>query len=52
MNNLTKEEAQLLAILRDLKSFEMIEIKKDTDGNLVYTYTRKERHILLQSIEQ
>ena len=44
MNN---EEQQLIQIIRDLKPFETVEIKRDEKGNLVYVYTKKERYIFL-----
>jgi hypothetical protein len=36
----------LIAIIKDLKPFETIEIKMDEKGNIVYTYTKKERTVL------
>lgn len=47
MNNLSKEEVQLITILRDLKPFEVIEIKVDENRNVIYTHTRKERYTIL-----
>ena len=44
---MNKEEAQLLAIIRNLKPFETVEIKRDEKGNLIYIYTKKERYIFL-----
>lgn len=44
---MNKEEAQLLAIIRNLKPFETVEIKRDEKGVLIYVYTKKERYILL-----
>lgn len=44
MNN--QEALQLLAIIKSLKPFETVEIKRDEKGNLVYIYTKKEKYIL------
>lgn len=45
---MSNEELQLIQIIRDLKPFETVEIKRDEKGNLVYVYTRKERYIFLE----
>lgn len=47
MNDISQEELQLLQIIRDLKPFENIEIKRDERGNLVYVYTKKEKYIFI-----
>lgn len=44
------EEAALIEIVRNLKPYESIEIKMDENGKIVYTYTKKERHIFLTRI--
>lgn len=44
---MSKEEAALIEIVRNLKPFETIEIKMDDNGKIIYTYTKKERHIFL-----
>lgn len=47
MNDLNVEELSLIQIIRDLKPFETIEIKRDDKGSLIYVYTRKDRYIFL-----
>lgn len=47
MNDLNQEELQLIAIIRDLKPYENIEIKRDDKGNLTWVYTKKERYVFL-----
>lgn len=45
MNNITEAEAlQLMEILRTLKPFESVEIKRDDKGNLQYVHTKKEKY--------
>ncbi len=46
---MSNEEAQLLQIIRDLKPYETIELKRDERGNIVYVYTRKDKYIFLVS---
>lgn len=41
------EEYQLIHIIRDLKRFETVEIKRNEHGNLEYIYTKKEKYIFL-----
>lgn len=41
------EEYQLIHILRDLKRFETVEIKRNESGTLEYIYTKKEKYIFL-----
>lgn len=47
MNKLTQEEQQLLTIIRDLKLFETIEIKRNEKDEVIYIYTKKEKYIFL-----
>lgn len=44
---MNEQEIQLIAVIRDLKPFETIEIKCDEEGKVIYTYTQKKRYILL-----
>lgn len=44
---ITKEEYQLLKIIKDLKPYENVEIKRDERGDLVYVYTHKEKYTFL-----
>lgn len=45
---LSNEEIQLITIIRDLKPFEVIDIKReDKTDQIVFTYTNKKRFILL-----
>lgn len=48
----TQKEEQILHILKDLKPFETIEIKRDERGNIVYIHTHKERHILFGEFDE
>lgn len=48
-NQLTQEERSLLQIIKDLKPFEVIELKRNEQGEIVYIYTRKEKYIFLTS---
>ena len=47
---MNKDELALIEIVRNLKPYESIEIKMDENGKIVYTYTRKERHVFLTRI--
>lgn len=47
MNKTSQEEEQLLQILRDLKPFETVEIKRNEQGQLIYIWTKKEKYIFL-----
>lgn len=40
------DEQKLLLLIKDLKPFETLEIKRDDKGELVYVYTQKSRGIL------
>jgi hypothetical protein len=45
MNKISEAEIlQLIAILRDLKPYETVEIKRDDKGNLQYIHTKKEKY--------
>lgn len=43
----TKEEMELIFILRSLNKFDSIELKLDNDGNLTYIHTTKRKTRLL-----
>lgn len=49
MSKLTSEEEQLIQIVRDLKVYETIELKRNEKGEIVYIFTKKEKHIFLTS---
>lgn len=47
MSKLSSEEEQLLKIIRDLKTHETIELKRNERGEIVYVYTKKQKYIFL-----
>lgn len=47
MNDLTQDELSMIMIMRSLKPFEVLEFKLNDAGDLVYTYTRKDRYVVL-----
>lgn len=46
-NNLTPDELAMVMIMRSLKPFEVLEFKLNESGDLIYTYTKKDRYIVL-----
>lgn len=46
-NELSTEEFTLLQIIKDLKPFETIELKRNEQGEIVYVYTQKKKYIFL-----
>ena len=46
MNDITQDEINLIAIIRTLKPFEVVELKLNDSGEVIYTYTRKDRHLV------
>lgn len=47
MNNPTPQEIELLEIIRGLKPYEDITIKKDEHGKVIFTYTQRQRIVVL-----
>lgn len=43
----TEQELELIEIIRNLKPFEDIAIKKDEHGKVVFTYTQRKRIVVL-----
>ena len=46
MNDISKEEMELILIARDLRPFETIELKLNESGDIIYTWKRQERYML------
>lgn len=47
MNDLSPDEAHLIQIIRDLKQFETIELKRDDKAQIVYIFTQKNKFTFL-----
>lgn len=47
MNNPTPQELELIEIIRKLKPYEDISIKKDDQGKVIFTYTQRQRIVVL-----
>jgi hypothetical protein len=47
---LTENEKEIISIIRELKPFEVVEIKKDREGKPDYYLVKREQKIILTTI--